>query len=243
MIDSRITALYASLDDYVHDYPVHAVDRLPAFALGTAFFPVGTGLWRPQDALPRDPIAIVAHVFDAPSVAYALGPGCGSERFAGNRTWQGLQRLLDGAGISIEDCWLTNALMGVKVGPPCGNVAAGVRYRQACARFLGAQIEAVRPRVIATLGSPAMRMLRAASDDLQERWLGFETLAALDRTQPPASVQHDVRFGAHVVRRVVALSHTCSWASRRTYRNERGARADAALLHDAVASLQVSLRT
>ena len=49
------------------------------------------------------------------------------------------------------------------------------------------------------------------------------TLAALDRHQPPLHAQRDVRFGAHVVRRVVALSHTCAWASGRTYGNRLGA--------------------
>ena len=236
MIDARIAALSASLDEYVPQYPPHAVERPTAFALGTAFFPVGSGLWKPREALPSTPIAIVAHVFDASSVAYALGPGGGNERIDGNRTWQGLRTLLERAGVSIEACWLTNALMGVKVGKPCGPVAAGKGYHRACAAFLRAQIETVQPRVVATLGSSAMRVLRAASDDLGERWKGYETLDALDRAEPPAHAQRDVRFGEHVVARVVALSHTCSWTSRRSYRGERGARADAALLRDAVAA-------
>lgn len=81
-----------------------------------------------------------------------------------------------------------------------------------------------------------MTLLKAASEDLTARWRSYATLADLDRADPPAHAAHDVRFAGYVVPRVVALSHTCSWASRRSYRGERGARADAALLRDALAS-------
>ena len=237
MIDARIAALYARMDRVVDRYPERAVERMRAFALGTAFFPAGAGLVPPGRPLPADPVMFVAHVFDAPSFAYVLGPGGGSERTERNRTWAGLRALLDGAALAQERCFLTNALVGVKVGRPCGPVAAGPQYRRQCATFLREQVLAVRPRVIVTLGTPAMTVLKAADADLAERWHAYETLGALDRANPPAHVESDVRFGSHVVRRVVALGHSCSWASRRIYRGERGARADAALLRDALAGL------
>ena len=237
MIDARIAALYARMDLVVDQYPERAVERMRAFALGTAFFPAGAGLVPPGRPLPAEPVMLVAHVFDAPSFAYALGPGGGSERTLGNRTWAGLRLLLERAGLPAERCFLTNALVGVKVGRPCGPVTAGPAYRRQCAEFLREQILGVRPSVIVTLGAPAMTMLKAADADLAERWRAYETLAALDCAEPPAHAARDVRFGAHVVRRVVALGHTCSWASRRVYGGERGARADAALLRDVLASV------
>ncbi len=237
MIDARIAALYARMDLVVDHYPERAVERMRAFALGTAFFPAGAGLVPPSRPLPAHPVMIVAHVFDAPSFAYALGAGGGSERTEGNRTWAGLRVLFERAGLSPERCFLTNALVGVKVGRPCGPVAAGPEYRRQCAEFLREQILGVRPRVIVTLGAPAMVMLKAADVDLAARWRSYQTLAALDRAEPPAYAAHDVRFGAHMVRRVVALGHTCSWASRRIYRGERGARADASLLRDVLTGL------
>ncbi len=234
MIDARIAALHDRLASAITAYPAHAVAAVPAFALGTAFFPVGAGLWEPQAPLPDDAIAIVAHVFDAASVAYALGPGNGSERIAGNRTWRGLLTLLERAEIDVRRCFLTNAYMGVKRGGPCGPIGGGRLYRAACETFLGEQIRAIRPRVVATLGLPAALALRAASEDLAARWSGVARLADLD-VAPARSAERDVAFGAHVVHGVVALHHTCSWASRRVYRGERGARADAALLRDAAA--------
>jgi hypothetical protein len=235
VIDARLAALYESMDRIVDRYPEHAIRRMPAFAFGTAFFPAGAGLVPPGRALPAEPVMIVAHVFDAPSFAHALGAGGGSERTEHNRTWLGLRLLLERAGLALERCFLTNALVGVKVGRPCGAVAAGPRYRSQCAAFLLEQVRAVRPSLIATLGAPAMTMLKAASDDLSGRWRAYGTLAALDRAEPPAYTTRDVRFGDHVARRVVALGHTCSWASRRAYRGELGARADAAVLRDALA--------
>lgn len=52
--------------------------------------------------------------------------------------------------------------------------------------------------------------------------------------------QRDVAFADVVVPRVVALGHTCSWTSRRLYAGELGAKADAALLHDAAADVTPS---
>ena len=242
MIDARIAALYARMDRIVDRYPERAVRRMHAFALGTAFFPAGAGLAPPGRHLPADAVMIVAHVFDAPSFAYALSAGGGSERTEGNRTWAGLRVLLERAGLSLERCFLTNALVGVKVGRPCGPVAGGPEYRRQCAAFLREQILAVLPSVIVTLGAPAMVMLKAADDDLAARWRDYKTLAQLDRSEPPAYTAYDVRFGVHMVRRVVALGHTCSWASRRVYRGERGARADAALLRDVLTELDDSER-
>ncbi len=234
MIDARIAALHDRLARAVTTYPERAVTAVPAFAFGTAFFPVGAGLWEPNAPLPDDPIAIVAHVFDAASVAYALGPGNGSERIADNRTWRGLLTLLERADIDVRRCFLTNAYMGVKVGDPCGPVGGGRAFRAACEAFLGEQVRAVRPRAIVTLGLPAALALRAASEDLGRRWAGVARLADLD-AEPARYVASDVNFGDHDVRRVVALGHTCSWTSRRTYDGERGARADAAILRDAIA--------
>jgi hypothetical protein len=240
VIDARLAALYEGMDRIVDRYPEHAVARMHAFALGTAFFPAGAGLVPPGRALPAEPVMIVAHVFDAPSFAYALGAGGGSERTDRNRTWLGLRVLLERAGLALERCFLTNALVGVKVGRPCGPVAAGPRYRAQCAAFLHEQVRTVRPSLIATLGAPAMTILKAASDDLAARWRAYGTLAALDRAEPPAHRARDVRFGEHVARRVVALGHTCSWASRRAYGGEFGARADAAVLRDALAEIDDS---
>ena len=237
MIDSRITALYGELDRFFEVYPERAVRRMHAFALGTAFFPAGAGLVPPNRTLPSHPVMIVAHVFDEPSFLYALGAGGGSERIDRNRTWLGLRALLERAGLPLERCFLTNALAGVKLGPACGPVAAGSVYRRACEAFMLEQVRAIRPAVVVTLGAPAMLVLKAASGDLERRWRGYRTLAALDRADPPAHVARNVAFATHVVRSVVALGHTCSWASPRMYGGERGARADAALLRDALAEV------
>jgi len=235
VIDARIAALHARLADAIVDYPSHAVSRVPGFALGTAFFPVGAGLWDPTQTLPDDAIMVVAHVFDAPSVAYVFAEGGGSERIAGNRTWRGLLALLERADVDPRRCFLTNAYMGVKVGLPCGPVGGGRAYRAACEAFLGEQVRVVRPRVVATLGLPAALALRAASVDLTRRWAGVARLADLD-CEPARMLQRDVAFDDVVIPHVVALGHTCSWTSRRSYGDAIGAKADAALLRDAARS-------
>jgi len=133
------------MDGVVTAYPAHAVEPVNAFARGTAFFPVGAGQWRPGGPLPARPIALVAHVFDGASYRFVLGPGNGNERVDGNRTWVGLRRVCNLAGVALEQCFLTNALMGVKTGGTTGPVRAGPLYRAQCVAFLARQFAVIRP--------------------------------------------------------------------------------------------------
>ncbi|GAC1524433.1 MAG: hypothetical protein NVS2B3_19820 [Vulcanimicrobiaceae bacterium] len=216
--------------------PVAAPTFTPtsAFVFGTAFFPVGAGLWRPELGLSERPIAFVAHVFDDASYRFALGPGCGDERIAGNRTWLGLRRVLALAEVPIEACFLTNALVGVKVGAATGAVRAGTRYRAQCAAYLRRQIEIVRPRLVVTLGSHAMVLARDALPALDRAWGAATTLTALDRMEPPRHVVRGVAVAANLAVDVAALRHPCTWTNApRAGCDGRGPFADADILRRA----------
>lgn len=233
-VDPRIAGLYAELDDYVTAYPPHAVARAQAFAVGTAFFPVGAGLWWPGTPLAERPIALIAHVFDEASYRFALGAGEGSERVAGNRTWAGLRRVLALADADIADCFLTNALMGIKVGPATGAVRAGVCYRAQCAAYLARQLEVIRPRLVVTLGSHALQVLRQAVPALADAWDGFATMAAIDAASPPRHIVRGVTLSGDCVVDIAVLRHPCTWTNApRRGCSGRGLAADAEILRRA----------
>ena len=235
-VDPRIADLYSEMDAYVGVYPAHAVERADAFALGTAFFPVGAGLWRPGTTLGQRPIVIVAHIFDGPSYRYALGPGGGNERVSGNRTWLGLRKVLDLAEIDIESCFLTNALMGIKTGRATGAVRGGRAYRSQCAAFLARQLQVLAPRLVVSLGVHAMTLLALAVPALGEIWRHATTVTALDLAVPPSNVVRAIRLRDDLAIDVAVLRHPCTWTNAsRPGCTGRGARADAEILRRAMA--------
>lgn len=234
-LDPTIAALFTEMDSYVVEYPAPAVARMVAFARGTAFFPLGSGRFEAGSALPARPIAIVAHVFDEASYRHALGAGGGHERIDRNRTWVGLRRVLELAGVDIRDCFLTNALMGVKAGPATGAVRAGPQYRAACAAFLGRQLTLVRPRLVVALGAHAVGILREAVPGLDTFWGGARSIATLDERAPPAHIVRGVAISAEAQADVAVLRHPCAWTNLpRPGCRGRGHEADADVLRRAL---------
>lgn len=223
------------MDSYVTAYPSDAVEPLAAFAFGTAFFPVGSGLWRPGAELSERPIAFVAHVFDGASYRYALGRGGGNERIDGNRTWLGLRRVCVRAGVALEETFLTNALMGAKTGLATGAVRGGPRYRAQCAAYLARQLTVVRPRLVVALGAHAMGVLGEAVPAIARAWCGAATISALDASVPPRNIVRDIRIATDVAADVAVLRHPCTWtnAPRRGCRG-LGLEADAEVLSRAL---------
>ncbi|MDP9025649.1 MAG: hypothetical protein M3N13_09790 [Candidatus Eremiobacteraeota bacterium] len=234
-LDPTIAALYAEMDDYVTDYPARAVTRAAAFARGTAFFPLGSGRFEAGSPLPNRSIAIVAHIFDEASYRYALGPGAGHERIHGNRTWVGLRRVFDLAGVDIRDCFLTNALVGIKAGPATGAVRAGPRYRAECAAFLARQLALVRPRLVVTLGTHALAVLREAVPALDAFCGGARSIGALDARLGAGHIARDIAIGRETLADVAVLRHPCAWTNLpRVGCAGRGHAADADVLRRAL---------
>ena len=126
---------------------------------GTAFFPGGTGLWRGRDnggALPKyfplTPVMFVGHNFDSER-GYAESLTRGGE---GEGTfWTRFLGMLQAAKLSPEECFFTNALMGLKPGKAEGPMPSVPGYRNECQQFLQRQVEIVRPCAIVALGSYA----------------------------------------------------------------------------------------
>ena len=75
------------------------------------------------------------------------------------RTGQLLDALLEEAGISPKDVWITTALLTVPKQRDAKGLKEHVQDLYACAPRLDAETEAARPRVIVTLGAMAMHAL------------------------------------------------------------------------------------
>ena len=162
-----VNQLLHALAESVTTYHPEVRPTGTTFALlvaGTSCFPGGAGLWRGEEnggdlpgTFPHDPVMFVGHNFDSQR-AYAASiqrKGEGKGVF-----WQRLLGMLRVAGLAPEDCFFTNALMGVKPGSATGPMPSVPGYREQCRTFLAKQVEIVKPRALVALGVKAEEYVR-----------------------------------------------------------------------------------
>ncbi len=89
-----------------------------------------------------------------------------------------LNELLAGVGLERDDVWITNV---VKCRPP-GNRDPHPAEIEACSGYLSRQLDLIRPRVVATLGNFATRLLTRSRDPIS-RVRGTPQLHTLGGTQ------------------------------------------------------------
>jgi Uracil DNA glycosylase superfamily len=126
---------------------------------GTACYPGGAGLWRGEanggplpECFPQSPVMFVAHNFDS-NRGFALSFARRGE--AGGEFWQRLLGMIAGAGLSPDECFFTNALMGLKPGRAEGDMPSVAGYKDQCQHYLKQQVEIVKPRAVIALGVKA----------------------------------------------------------------------------------------
>jgi len=151
------------MDSVVTDYDdgdPESVRRVGEPIDGTAFFPGGHGIWRGRDPhgplpayFPDRPVMFVAHNFDKVA-GYERSRKRGVEAL-GAATWKNLVSYISFAGLHPEECFFTNALMGLQPSKALGKLKTTTLFREQCRVFLGEQIAFVQPRLIVALGAVA----------------------------------------------------------------------------------------
>ncbi len=217
---------------------------VPERLSGTAFFPGGMGLWHTSSAgvpppMPVGGVMVLGHDFYSEA---------GYRRFLANRgestkgpTWRNLLALLDRVAVGPEQCFFTNAYMGLRAGSQNTGRFPGARdhgFVERCRMFLGAQIRAQKPRLIITLGSHVPAVLAPLSEDLAP-WRGRASLKALDATGYPLIPSARFPSTPGLRATVAALVHpSIRWASvlGRRYGDLKGDAAEVAILRDAIRS-------
>jgi hypothetical protein len=149
---------------------------MPGRIKGTAFFPGGSGLYLEQRdrnivEFPFGGVMILGHNFDS-ETGFQKSLSNGSENLASG-TWRSLLDLLKTASIPLEECFFTNAFMGLCQGDDNKRYLGrgDPQFRAACLEFLKAQIKMQRPRLILALGLHVPPLLASASYDLTD-WTG-----------------------------------------------------------------------
>ena len=227
------------------------VTPVPEMLPGTAFFPGGPGLWlgesrseAPPNWLPMPIGKVMVLGNDFSNSPAGHQEWLETEPYAdlNTPTWRNLRPHFSEAGIRLEDCFFTNAYMGLRPeSGPWGGLSPGAKDRefvQRCESFLDTQIEVQKPRLILALGKHAITFIARLSNKLDawKPWPGFEKLD--DKEQALIS---DVCFqGApDQTVTVVALVHPSghnmgNTLKNRRYRGETGKDAEIAMLKDAL---------
>jgi hypothetical protein len=196
-----VDRLFAKMDELVPAaiYP-SVVPRITERIEGTAFFPGGSGLFlegrdRQDVQFPFGGVMVLGHNFDSESGFNKSFARKGEILATG--TWGPLLKVLKEASIPFEQCFFTNAFMGLCEGDDSSDFAgrSNERFRNACLAFLKTQIEIQRPRLILTLGLHSPPLLACISSDLTS-WKGRPQRSGFDRTLKPVRPQilHRVQF-------------------------------------------------
>ena len=179
-----IEDLFALLDQF-GSYP-DGVIEIPGRIPGTAFFPGGSGLWntQPQTLPPSVPTGgsiIVGHNFDS-EAGFQRSLHHAGENLK-SATWRNLLAFLKQVGISPEQCFFTNAYVGLRAGDRAMGAFPGARdhdFACWCRNFLLDQLRLIQPRLILTLGVHVPRFLAPLSPELQIAWSDVTRFRMLD---------------------------------------------------------------
>jgi len=230
----------------IEPYP-DGVVAVPARITGTAFFPGGYGLWNPRRIEPPPPlpvggIMILGHDFHS-RAAFERSFEAGGEVTDGPRstyrtgsTWRNLLPLLEKAGIRPEECFFTNAYMGLREGDATTGRFPGSRDPQfvaRCQRFFITQLRAQQPSIILALGAWVPQFLAPLSAQLS-KWRDQRSLDAIDDAGPVVPGTRFDGYDRECV--VVALTHPSLRGPnvrRRRYEKHVGGEAELAMLADA----------
>jgi hypothetical protein len=192
--------------------------------------------------MPIGKVMVVGHNFDS-EVHYRQSLAQGYEP-VNLGAWGSLRKALLAWGIPLEDCFFTNAYMGLKadVNLSTGKNESSGRFPGAdnhsfvyrCRAFLLKQIQMQKPRLMLTLGKEVPPVLAPLARELTAAWSGATTLQELDHRD--TALVRGARFpGAPHLTTLVALTHPANRepnVKRRRYHGLEGNGAEHALVRD-----------
>ena len=190
--------------------------------------------------MPLGKVMILGHNFDSEA---GYRESLRTQHELESQTWWNLLPLLRSVDIQPEDCFFTNAYMGLIEGEENTGEFPGVDdpgFVQRCRSFLAKQIAVQKPRLILTLGSYVPEFIVPLSSHL-EAWRGYETFGDLDASGP---LINGVRFkgASEQPATVVALVHPSMRKSNvrhRRYRGLKGEAAELAMLREAINEISI----
>ena len=173
---------------------------------GLAFFPGGKGTFDNKFSLTNKNIMVLGQDFDSEkNYETSLQNGC--EDIARNPTWRNLIAFLNEIQVSGNNCFFTNAIMGVRKGSNSTGKSPAFKdkvFIKECERFFLRQIEIQKPKVIFALGKYVAEFLSSTSDELTD-WSKLKNFAEIDGNN--MQIKRNINFKNGIKSNVVILTH------------------------------------
>lgn len=231
--------------EQVRPYPSD-VHEVPGHVDGTAFFPVGRGLWIPDITRipPLSPggVMVLGNNFGAIG-NFAAIQARDAEDVENDKRWCPLRRDLERHSICLERCFFTNAFMELIDGTRNLQNCRGLRdpgFRFRCSTFLQCQLEMIEPSLVLVLGRDAASMVAQLSPEASAMWGSAGTWRQIDAND--GGFIREAKFlGLSAPIRIAVIVHPSmrnSNVGSRQYHGLSGAEAEEQILTDAFAGLK-----
>ena len=200
---NEVELLFSEIDKFPYPATMKMVKgEIP----NRAFFPGGKGTFGNGNIISDKDIMILGQDFDCED-NFEVSKKNGKEDIKKNPTWRNLLAILSEVNISPDNCFFTNAIMGVRRGDKGTGKSPAFRnpeFIHACQDFFLEQIELQKPKAIFVLGKFTAIFLA----DLSERlncWKKIQNFETLDKNK--YQVITNVVFGNDVKTNLVLLTH------------------------------------
>lgn len=202
---------------------------------GQAFFPGGKGTFLNDDDLSNKDIMILGQDFDGER-NYNISLQRGKEDIEKNPTWKNMLMFLESLSISPNNCFFTNAILGIRKGASGTGVSPAFKdkkFLKDCQDFFQYQLEIQKPKVIFVLGKQVAEFLSGTSEDLK-CWARFKNFNSIDSAGNQIIT---ATFQKGITSKLVLLTHPSFRPSnihRRKYLNYVGNEAEMKMVERAI---------
>ncbi|MFP5042913.1 uracil-DNA glycosylase family protein [Parasediminibacterium sp. JCM 36343] len=173
---------------------------------GRAFFPGGRGTFDNEETIADKKIMILGQDFDC-EANYAKTLKIGHEDIVKSSTWRNLLSFLKDADIKHNQCFYTNAILGIRVGNKGTGKSPAFRddgFIKECQKFFLYQVELQKPKTILVLGKHVAEFIAPISVDLG-CWKRIENYNTLD--QSGMQIVKNATFDNGIKSTLVLLTH------------------------------------
>jgi hypothetical protein len=201
---------------------------------GRAFFPAGRGTFNNDESIADKNIMILGQDFDCED-NYANTLKIGHEDIVRNPTWRNLLSFLTDVGIGHDQCFYTNAILGIRLGDKGTGKSPAFKdegFIKECQKFFLYQVEVQKPKAILVLGKHVAEFIAPLSVDLS-CWKRIESYEALD--QRGKQIVKNATFDNGIKSNLVLLTHPSfrnSNIHRRKYSGHGGHDAEVKMVLD-----------
>ena len=203
---------------------------------GRAFFPGGKGTFANDEIISNKEIMILGQDFDTQK-KYEVAKANGGEDVTKNKTWKNLLSFLEQTKIQPENCFFTNAIMGVRLTDIATGESPAFKDKEfigKCQDFFLFQLQLQKPKAVFALGLQVAKFLSDTSNDLSYL-KKIDKFASIDIQNK--QILEKVKFKNGIESTLVFLMHPSARTynlNNRQYMEMNGAEAQIKMVKDAI---------